>query len=163
MTFDDACQKEALIFQDILNFLEESGVSRQTVLSLQEQSSSAFIPLLQLQPAQATQMIHAKIDTLSFIQCYSRVYPYMNAQTLVAKLFDSYSILSEKCHIARQQLNRKIEALKDNVPFLAKLEGLKKEFEECLKLSNISFYKIRTLKNVYEGTSGSSNANIETM
>ena len=155
MTFDGACKKEAIIFQDILNLLDESGLAKEIIMSLEEQSSSesAMIPLLQFQPTQPTQVIQAMLETLSSIQYYSRVYPYMNAHTLVDKLFEAFSILSEKCHCARHQLNRKIATMKNNAELLATLEILKDEFGECLKYVNIRYYRIRALKNMYERSS----------
>lgn len=78
----------------------------------------------------------------------------MNVQTLVGKIFDLFSILIEKFHCAKQQLNRRTMAMKmdpkaDSV-VLAMLESLKDEFGDCCTKSKFAFYRVRALKDVYD-------------
>ena len=99
-------------------------------------------------------MIQNYLEALSIIQTYSAVYPYMNVQTLVGKLFDILSILIEKFYCAKQQLNRRTMAMKmdskADAAVLAMLESLKDEFGDCCTKSKLAFYRVRALKNVYD-------------
>jgi hypothetical protein len=94
------------------------------------------------------------MDALVTIQSYSTCYPYMKVSCLVSKLFQAWEMLSEINSSAQRQLTRKLNIMKTNrkanVEVMNTLEVLRKEFEECLKESNIGFYKVRVLRNLYQ-------------
>ena len=111
-------------------------------------------PLNDFQVGEPIDLIQNYLEALSIIQTYSAVYPYMNVQTLVGKLFDILSILIEKFYCAKQQLNRRTMAMKmdskADAAVLAMLESLKDEFGDCCTKSKLAFYRVRALKNVYD-------------
>lgn len=178
MTFDDACKKEVLLFQDIVIFLQEAGVSKERweVSSLDNllAVSKSYIPAKSLsniqrrlpsvkplndfQVGEPIDLIENYLEALSIIQTYSKVYPYMNVQTLVSKIFDILSILIEKFDCAKQQLNRRTKAMKmdskADAAVLAMLESLKGEFVDCCTKSKLAFYRVRALKETYDWPSG---------
>jgi len=111
-------------------------------------------PINDFQVGEPIALLQNYLESLSTIQSYSAVYPSMNVQTLVGKLFDLFSILIEKCYCAKQQLNRRTMAMKmdpkADAEVLAMLELLKDEFGDCCTKSKLAFYRVRALKNVYE-------------
>ncbi len=78
----------------------------------------------------------------------------MDVQKLIDKLFNLWQILSEKNSAARQQLGRKIGSMrmdpKADHDLLSMLEALREEYEQCITLSYVGFYRLRVLKQLHD-------------
>lgn len=154
MTFDEECKKEAEIFIEIISFLNEFGIPTKRINELKQQfESSHFSDLKQMKAQQPTKTLEETITLLKIIQGYTRAYPYMNVKILICKLFEIWDVISSKNQKARKQLMKRISFMKTDPKadqdVLDCLEGLKNEYEECSKVSNLFFYEIRALKELY--------------
>lgn len=107
----------------------------------------------QIQPGEPMLSTKDTISALNSIQSYTNCYPYMDAAHLISKLYELWELQSRKNHAGRQQLTRKIMSMrmdpKADQDLLQMSEILKEEYADCLALSNIGFYRIRVLNDLY--------------
>mmetsp|Transcript_2991 Transcript_2991/g.5585 ORF Transcript_2991/g.5585 Transcript_2991/m.5585 type:complete len:121 (+) Transcript_2991:343-705(+) len=117
-------------------------------------------PLSNLKPSMASSSNRSMMNALVTIQSYSTCYPYMKVSFLISKLFQAWELLSEINSTGQLLLTRKLNIMKTNrkasVEMMNMLEVLKQEFGECLKESNIGFYKVRVLRKLYDEEESSS-------
>lgn len=154
MTFDEECKREAEIFTEIISFLNEFGIPTQRINELKQQfESSHYSDLKQMKAQQPTKTLEETIALLKIIQGYTRAYPYMNVKLLIHKLFEIWDVICSKNQKAKKQLMKRINFMKTDPKtdqdVLIFLEGLKNEYEQCSKVSNLSFYEMRALKELY--------------
>lgn len=107
-----------------------------------------------IKPDMSVSFNRSLMDALVTIQSYSTCYPYMKVPCLVSKLFQAWELLSDINSTALRLLTRKLNIMKTNrkanVEVMNMLEVLIQEYGECLKHSNMGYYKVRVMRNLYQ-------------